>query len=73
MFDHRAFQKMKSSSVFVNIARGQIVVQDALIDALQNGKIFAAGLDAVYPEPLPAEHPLLKLQNCGKLSKFQSN
>lgn len=66
IFNESAFKKMKSTSVFVNIARGGIVDQDALIKALENGTIFSAGLDVVTPEPLPPNHPLLKLPNCGK-------
>jgi phosphoglycerate dehydrogenase-like enzyme len=50
--------------VLVNIARGDIVDQEALYDALKNNKIFAAGLDVMTPEPLPADHPLMKLPNC---------
>lgn len=42
-----------------------IVVQADLVEALQNGTIFAAGLDVMTPEPLPADHPLTKLDNCG--------
>lgn len=64
MFNEAAFNKMKPTSVFVNIARGAIVDQDALINALKTNKIFAAGLDVMSPEPLPADHPLLKLPNC---------
>lgn len=57
---------MKPNSVFVNVARGGIVVQDDLIDALKNGTIFSAGLDVMTPEPLPSDHPLTLLENCGK-------
>ncbi|XP_049818297.1 glyoxylate reductase/hydroxypyruvate reductase isoform X2 [Aethina tumida] len=57
------FSKTKKNAVFVNIARGEVVDQEALIDALRTGKIFAAGLDVVYPEPLPKDHDLLKLPN----------
>lgn len=61
-----AFGKMKSNAVFVNVARGGVVVQDDLIEALKNGTIFSAGLDVMTPEPLPFDHPLTKLPNCGK-------
>jgi glyoxylate/hydroxypyruvate reductase len=64
MFNSDVFGKMKSTSVLINIARGDIVDQQALYDALKNGKIFAAGLDVTSPEPLPANHPLLSLPNC---------
>lgn len=43
-----------------------IIVQADLIEALQLGTIFAAGLDVMDPEPLPKGHPLTKLPNCGK-------
>ena len=40
--------------------------QDDLVEALQSGMIGAAGLDVTTPEPLPVEHPLLKMNNCGE-------
>lgn len=43
-----------------------VVVQADLVEALQNGTIFAAGLDVMSPEPLPADDILTKLPNCGK-------
>ena len=64
MFNAEVFDKMKPTSVLVNVARGDIVDQEALYDALKNNKIFAAGLDVMTPEPLPADHPLLSLLNC---------
>ncbi|XP_030383194.1 glyoxylate reductase/hydroxypyruvate reductase-like [Scaptodrosophila lebanonensis] len=63
-FNSQAFGQMKSSAVFVNVARGGIVKQSDLHDALKSGRIFAAGLDVTTPEPLPADDPLLKLPNC---------
>lgn len=65
IFNETAFNKMKNTCVFVNIARGQLVDQDALVSALQNGQIFAAGLDVMTPEPLPSDNPLMSLPNCG--------
>ncbi|XP_055683026.1 glyoxylate reductase/hydroxypyruvate reductase-like [Lutzomyia longipalpis] len=59
-----ALAKMKPTSVLINVARGEIVDQEALLDALQRKQIFAAGLDVTTPEPLPADHPLLTLPNC---------
>ncbi|XP_058450096.1 glyoxylate reductase/hydroxypyruvate reductase-like isoform X2 [Malaya genurostris] len=56
-------KQMKQTAVLINIARGEIVDQDALVDALKNGTIFAAGLDVMTPEPLPADSELLKLPN----------
>ena len=54
---------MKSTSILINIARGPVVDTDALTAALTDGVIHAAGLDVTDPEPLPREHPLLKLNN----------
>lgn len=55
---------MKSTSVLINTARGPIVDQWALARALQTGEIFAAGLDVVDHEPIPADDELLSLPNC---------
>jgi phosphoglycerate dehydrogenase-like enzyme len=54
---------MKQSAVLVNIARGSVVDQDALVKALQDEQIGAAFLDVTTPEPLPAGHPLWSLDN----------
>ncbi|KAI5637792.1 d-isomer specific 2-hydroxyacid dehydrogenase, NAD binding domain-containing protein [Phthorimaea operculella] len=64
MFNKAAFEKMKRTAVFVNTSRGGTVDQDALIDALKNNTIRAAGLDVTTPEPLPLDSPLFKLNNC---------
>jgi glyoxylate reductase len=58
-----AFAKMKATAVLVNTARGEIVDQEALYEALKNHKIFAAGIDVTVPEPLPPDHPLYELDN----------
>lgn len=65
MFNEAAFKKMKPTSVLINIARGDLINQEDLYDALKNGTIFAAGLDVTTPEPLAPDHPLLQLPNCG--------
>ena len=54
---------MKSSAVLINIARGAVVDQPALIAALENKAIGAAFLDVTEPEPLPSDHPLRALDN----------
>lgn len=64
MFNKQAFSMMKSTASFINISRGQVVDQEALYEALTSGKIRSAGLDVMTPEPLPRDHPLLKLANC---------
>jgi len=60
----REFGLMKPSAVLVNAARGPVVDTDALVVALRDGAIFAAGLDVTDPEPLRADHPLVSLPNC---------
>jgi glyoxylate reductase len=55
---------MKPTAVLVNTARGPVVDSMALVDALKNGTIAAAALDVTDPEPLPADHPLVGLDNC---------
>jgi D-3-phosphoglycerate dehydrogenase / 2-oxoglutarate reductase len=63
-FVSRAFiEAMKPGVIFVNTARGAIVDEEAMIDALQSGQIRHAGLDVFNIEPLPADHPLTKLSN----------
>lgn len=63
LFGREQFSKMKSTAYFINVSRGPVVDTDALVDALQTGKIAYAALDVTDPEPLPADHPLLKLTN----------
>lgn len=63
MINETTLKLMKPTAVLVNIARGEIVDQEALVAALKNGTIFAAGLDVMTPEPLPADNELLKLPN----------
>jgi glyoxylate reductase len=63
MFDLAAFRKMKSTAVFVNTARGPIVVEKDLVSAVKDGVIFAAGLDVTDPEPPASHDPLLALPN----------
>ncbi|XP_073961354.1 glyoxylate reductase/hydroxypyruvate reductase-like [Choristoneura fumiferana] len=55
---------MKQNAVIVNIARGDVIDQDALYRALKENRIFAAGLDVVTPEPIAKDHPLVQLPNC---------
>ena len=56
--------KMKPSAILVNTARGGVLDQNALYDALKANRIFAAALDVTDPEPLPMDCPLLELENC---------
>ncbi len=57
------FASMKPTATLVNVARGGIVDEDALIEALQSGRIAMAGLDVYREEPLPASSPLLEMPN----------
>ena len=58
LFDAPAFAAMKRGAVFCNVARGALVDEDALIDALERGHLGAAILDVTKHEPLPADSPL---------------
>ena len=57
------FEAMKFGAILVNTARGAIVDEEAMIDALKSGQLRHAGLDVFNIEPLPADHPLTKLRN----------
>jgi len=58
------FKLMKKSAILINTTRGPVVDQDALYEALKSGEIAGAALDVTVPEPIPADHPLLTLDNC---------
>tara|TARA_R110002110_G_scaffold71703_3_gene191324 strand:- start:470 stop:1414 length:945 start_codon:yes stop_codon:yes gene_type:complete len=63
MIDAEAIASMKHGSVLVNTARGGLVDEAALLEALTSGHLRAAGLDVVTVEPAPAENPLFALDN----------
>ena len=59
----KEFAMMKKSAIFINGSRGKVIDEAALVDALNNGTIRAAGLDVFEVEPLPGDSPLCKLDN----------
>lgn len=63
LIDRRALATLKPGSTLVNVGRGDLVDQSALVEALQQGRLAGAGLDVFEREPLPAESPLWSLPN----------
>jgi glyoxylate reductase len=64
LIDAQRLGWMKPTAILVNTSRGPVVDSMALVDALRSGTIAGAALDVTDPEPLPAEHPLVGLDNC---------
>ena len=64
LIDAAALARMKPTAVLVNTSRGPVVDPGALATALRNGVIATAALDVTDPEPIPADDPLLGLENC---------
>lgn len=63
LFDAQAFEKMRSTAIFINTARGGVHQEEDLISALQDNKIWGAGLDVTNPEPMSPDNPLLEMEN----------
>ena len=63
IFNKDAFNKMKHSSIFINTARGGIHNEKDLMEALNSGTIWGAGLDVTNPEPMKQDNPLLEMEN----------
>jgi glyoxylate reductase len=63
MIGSRELAAMKLTATLINVARGPIVDTQALYEALRDGRIAAAAVDVTDPEPLPRDHPLLRLEN----------
>lgn len=63
MMNRETFSLMKPGSFLVNVARGQLVIEDDLVAALESGHLAGAGLDVTAEEPLPADSPLWELPN----------
>lgn len=62
-FNKDTFQRMKKTAIFINTARGKIHHEQDLLEALQQGEIWGAGLDVTDPEPMSPNNPLLQLPN----------
>jgi phosphoglycerate dehydrogenase-like enzyme len=63
LLDVEAFSRMKRGAVFINVARGNLVDEAALLDALSSGQLAGAALDVFRQEPLPHDSPLWGLPN----------
>jgi glycerate dehydrogenase len=61
--NQHSFGQMKDGVILLNTARGELVVEQDMMAALQSGKISAAGLDVFHDEPVAPDHPILKLDN----------
>ncbi len=63
MFDSQTFAKMKPGSILINTARGGLIKESDLVEALRSGQLRAAGLDVFAEEPVDPDHDLLALEN----------
>jgi phosphoglycerate dehydrogenase-like enzyme len=63
LIDRDTIENMRDGAVFVNVGRGRVVDEEALIDALRSGKLAGAALDVTFKEPLPPESPLWEMEN----------
>ncbi len=67
LMDSYAFSKMKNNAILINVARGKVVDQQALADALNQNLIAGAGIDVFEQEPTEQENPLLMIKDTGRL------
>ena len=72
LFNTDVFKKMKTSAIFINTSRGSVHNEEDLIEALNSGTIWGAGLDVTNPEPMRADNPLLQMHNAAVLPHIGS-
>jgi glyoxylate reductase len=72
IFNKSVFSKMKPSAIFINTSRGSVHNEVDLIEALNTGAIWGAGLDVTNPEPMKPDNPLLKMPNAAVLPHIGS-
>jgi D-2-hydroxyacid dehydrogenase (NADP+) len=80
LMNEAAFAAMKPGAVLINVARGKVVDESALLSALAHGRLRAAGLDCFHEEPLPAASPFWSLPNvivtphtAGETTRYEAN